>query len=120
MSGTSVFPGFGWPGVKLPFGNMMQRSTPRLPGAERRGLILEAAGELFGRGGYEGTRLEDIARAAGVTKPILYRHFADKRALYLALLERHRDDLSTFAGAIPETGTVEGRVRAVLEAWVGY
>ncbi|HKG37020.1 MAG TPA: TetR/AcrR family transcriptional regulator [Solirubrobacterales bacterium] len=98
---------------------MMQRSTPRLPGAERRGLILEAAGELFGRGGYEGTRLEDIARAAGVTKPILYRHFDSKRALYLALLERHRDDLSRFA-AWPAAGRLEEQVRAALDQWVDY
>jgi AcrR family transcriptional regulator len=92
----------------------------RLPSSERRALIVEAAGRLFGEHGYDGTRLEDVARAAGVTKPILYRHFADKTALYLALLERHRDDLPTFAAAVPATGTVEERVRAVLVVWVAY
>jgi AcrR family transcriptional regulator len=93
---------------------------PRLRSTERRALILGAAGFLFGARGFDGTRLDDVATAAGVTKPILYRHFADKRALYLALLERHRDDLSTFAGAIPAIGTVDERVRAVLEVWVAY
>jgi AcrR family transcriptional regulator len=92
----------------------------RLPSDERRALILDAAGLLFGVRGYDGTRLDDVAAAVGVTKPILYRHFADKRALYLALLERHRDDLSTLAAAIPPTGTVQERVRAVLEVWVAY
>jgi AcrR family transcriptional regulator len=92
----------------------------RLPTVERRALIVEAAGRLFGDRGYDSTRLDDVAAAAGVTKPILYRHFDDKRALYLALLERHRDDLSSFAAAIPATGTPEQRLRAVLELWVGY
>jgi AcrR family transcriptional regulator len=92
----------------------------RLPGSERRAIVLDAAGRLFGERGYDGTRLDDIAAAAGVTKPVLYRHFADKRALYLALLERHRDDLASFAAVVPPAGGVEERVRAVLEVWVAY
>jgi AcrR family transcriptional regulator len=99
---------------------MSRNPTPRLPTAERRALIVEAAGRLFGERGYDGTRLDDVAAAAGVTKPILYRHFADKRALYVALLERHRDDLPGFAAAIPADGTVRERVRAVLEVWLAY
>lgn len=92
----------------------------RLPTDERRALILEAASRLFGARGYDGTRLDDVAAAAGVTKPILYRHFGGKQALYLALLERHRDDLGRFAGAIPDRGSVDQRLRAVLEVWFAY
>ena len=92
----------------------------RLPTAERRATIVEAAGRLFGERGYDATRLDDIAAAAGVTKPILYRHFDTKQTLYLALLERHRDDLSSFAGAIPAEGTAPDRLRAVLEVWFAY
>jgi AcrR family transcriptional regulator len=92
----------------------------RLPVAERRALIVEAAGRLFGEHGYDATRLDDVAAAAGVTKPILYRHFDSKRALYLALLTRHRDDLSSFAAVIPAEGTLEERLRAVLEIWIAY
>jgi AcrR family transcriptional regulator len=92
----------------------------RLPVAERRALIVEAAGRLFGARRYDGTRLEDVAAAAGVTKPVLYRHFDSKRALYLALLERHREDLGSFAAAIPAHGALEDRLRAVLEVWLDY
>ena len=92
----------------------------RLPRPERRALIVEAAGRLFGEHGYEGTRLDEVAGAAGVTKPILYRHFESKKELYLALLERHREDLGSFAQAIPAQGTSEERVRAVLEIWLTY
>src|SRR3954453_20937637 len=92
----------------------------RLPVAERRELITEAAGRLFGERGYEGTRLDDVAAAAGVTKPILYRHFDSKRDLYIALLERHRADLASFTEAIPSEGSPAERLRAVLEVWLSY
>ena len=92
----------------------------RLAPEERRRLIVEAAGRLFGEHGYDGARLDAVAAAAGVTKPVLYRHFADKTALYLALLERHRADLGSFAGAIPADGPLDERLRAVLEVWLDY
>src|SRR3954462_3334303 len=91
----------------------------RLPVAERRELIVEVAGQLFGERGYEGTRLDDVAAAAGVTKPVLYRHFDSKRDLYLALLARHRDDLPTFTAAIPAGGAPPGSPPPVLGAWAG-
>jgi AcrR family transcriptional regulator len=97
-----------------------QRVRRRLPVAERREMIVEAAGRLFGEHGYDGTRLDEIAAAAGVTKPILYRHFDSKRGLYLALLARHRDDLTSFAGVIPAEGSQRERLRAVLEVWLTY
>ena len=98
----------------------MTSGRKRLAPEQRRLLIVEAAGRLFGERGYDATRLDDVAAAAGVTKPVLYRHFDDKTALYLALLERHREDLGTFAGAIPAAGTLEQRLRAVLEVWLDY
>jgi AcrR family transcriptional regulator len=59
----------------------------RLPAAERRLHLIETAIRLFSRGSYRGTTTADIARAAGVSEPILYRHFASKRDLYLAALD---------------------------------
>ena len=98
----------------------MRQPRRRLAPPERRQLIVEAAGRLFGERGYDGTRLDDVAAAAGVTKPVLYRHFDDKTALYLALLERHGEDLGSFAGAIPASGTLDQRLRAVLVVWLDY
>ena len=92
----------------------------RLRSHERRVLIVDAAGRLFGEHGYDGTRLDAVAAAAGVTKPVLYRHFDSKTALYLALLERHREDLGRFVQAIPPDGTLEQRLRRVLEVWFAY
>ena len=67
--------------------------TIRLPAEERRAALLEIACRLFSEGSYRGTTTADIAREAGVTEPVLYRHFASKRDLYLACLE------TTWAGA---------------------
>jgi AcrR family transcriptional regulator len=92
----------------------------RLPVAERRTLIVEAAGRLFGERGYDGTRIDEIATAAGVTKPIVYRHFGSKRDLYLSLLDRHRDDLAGFVASMPSAGSKEERLRSVLETWLDY
>jgi AcrR family transcriptional regulator len=101
--------------------NLVTKATRRrLPVAERRELVLEAAGRLFGERGYEGTRLDQIAAAAGVTKPIVYRHFDSKRDLYLALLDRHREDLPGFVAAMPPEGTTEERLRPVLDGWLDY
>ncbi len=90
----------------------------RLPAGERRELVLEAAGRLFGERGYAGTTLDQIAAAAEVTKPILYRHFASKKALYLALLARHRDDLPTFVD--PDTPDFGAALPQILDDWFVY
>jgi AcrR family transcriptional regulator len=59
----------------------------RLPAAERRRLLIETAIRVFSDGSYRGTTTAEIARAAGISEPILYRHFASKRELYLAALD---------------------------------
>jgi AcrR family transcriptional regulator len=59
----------------------------RLPAAERRQALIEAGLRVFSAGSYSGATTADIAREAGVSEPILYRHFASKRELYLACLE---------------------------------
>ncbi len=59
----------------------------RLPAAERRTLILGAALHEFAAKGFHATSMNDVARTGGVTKPVLYQHFASKRALYLALID---------------------------------
>jgi len=59
----------------------------RLPAARRRRQLLDVAQEAFAEAGFHGTSMDDIADAAGVTKPVLYQHFPSKRDLYLELLE---------------------------------
>jgi AcrR family transcriptional regulator len=59
----------------------------RLPAAERREALIDTAIRVFSDGSYRGTTTAEIARAAGISEPILYRHFASKRDLYLAALD---------------------------------
>jgi AcrR family transcriptional regulator len=59
----------------------------RLPAARRRRQLLDVALEVFAQKGFHATSMEEVAEAAGVTKPVLYQHFASKRELYLELLE---------------------------------
>jgi AcrR family transcriptional regulator len=61
--------------------------STRLPASARREQLLAIGLEVFARQGFHGTSMNDVADAAGVTKPVLYQHFASKRELYLALLE---------------------------------
>ena len=65
----------------------MSATAPRMAAADRRRHLVETAIRLFTDGSYRGTTTAEIARAAGVSEPILYRHFASKRDLYLAALE---------------------------------
>jgi AcrR family transcriptional regulator len=66
------------------------RSTPRLTKAERKRQLLAHAKSLFVTQGYHATTTEKIAQAAGVSEPVLYRHFANKKALFLEVLEEIR------------------------------
>ena len=66
---------------------MTSAPSARLPAAARRSAIIEAALGVFSAGSYAGATTAEIAREAGVSEPILYRHFASKRDLYFACLD---------------------------------
>jgi AcrR family transcriptional regulator len=59
----------------------------RLPAPERRRQLLDSALEVFAARGFHGASMNDVADAAGVTKPVLYQHFDSKRKLFVELLE---------------------------------
>jgi AcrR family transcriptional regulator len=67
----------------------------RLSAEERRAAVLESACQIFAKGSYHGATTAEIARSAGVTEPILYRHFASKRDLYLSCLNAAWDECRT-------------------------
>ena len=59
----------------------------RLSAPERKAAVVETACRVFAKGSYHGSTTAQIARETGVTEPVLYRHFASKRELYLACLD---------------------------------
>jgi AcrR family transcriptional regulator len=66
----------------------MTQTGTRMSAEERRELVLEAAVTEFAARGLAGTSTEDVARAAGISQPYLFRLFPTKKALFLALVER--------------------------------
>ena len=68
--------------------------STRLPASERRAQLLDVAMTVFAANGYHGTSMNGVAKAAGVTKPVLYQHFTSKRDLYLELIEDVADRLA--------------------------
>lgn len=65
----------------------------RMPHADRRAQVLELAEDLFAREGFHHVSMDDIADRAGVSKPVLYRHFPSKLDLYLAVVDRRGEVL---------------------------
>ncbi len=69
--------------------------SQRLSAPARREQILDVALDVFANAGFHGASMNDIAEAAGVTKPVLYQHFDSKRHLYQALIEEVGNRLRT-------------------------
>jgi AcrR family transcriptional regulator len=93
----------------------------RLPAPRRRRQLLEVALDCFAAGGFHSTSMEEIADAAGVTKPVLYQHFGSKQVLYLELLEMVGAEL---LDAVVAAATAEGepypRVLAGFRAYFQF
>ncbi|MGH9045985.1 MAG: TetR/AcrR family transcriptional regulator [Acidimicrobiales bacterium] len=99
--------------------------TRRLGAPERREQLVATAQKLFGDRGYRATTMEHIANAAGVTKPLLYQHFASKRALYLELVQQVSNELlealkSAYRRASGPREMVENGYRAYFELIVTH
>lgn len=89
----------------------------RLPPEERREQILAAALPCFARRGYVGAGTRDLARAAGISEPILYRHFGDKADLFRAVVERAGDQLvAAVEAAVVGVATAPARLLALARA----
>jgi AcrR family transcriptional regulator len=93
----------------------------RLPAAERRAALIETAITVFSEGSYRGTTTAEIARAAGISEPILYRHFASKRDLYLAALDHvwgkaraHWEEALATTGNVREAFDAIGRAHVTV------
>jgi AcrR family transcriptional regulator len=77
-----------------------RRRTPRLPPEVRREQVLDAALGLISEHGYQAASMEAIARAMGITKPVVYDAFADRGALLRALLQREENRAMEALGAV--------------------
>src|SRR5437870_13173859 len=90
-----------------------RRGTRAARRDERRAAILAAALEEFAARGFAATRLDDVARRAGVAKGTIYLHFRDKESLFQELV---RAMLSPLVGTLEAARTADLPARAVAEA----
>lgn len=91
------------------------RPTRAEKAASRREAIVAAALEEFAARGYAATRLDDVAKRAGVAKGTIYLHFADKEALFIELLRAEfASRVSQFDRPLPDAVPT----RAIVEAFV--
>jgi AcrR family transcriptional regulator len=92
----------------------------RLSAAERRAQILAAATGLIAERGYADAPIDAIARAAGVSPPVLYDHFSSKLALYEAVLDSHFANLRTIWARFPTAELSAEPVAASFDRWFAY
>ena len=109
---------------------MTQAPSKRLTADARRQAVLDTACRVFSRSSYRGATTAEIAREAGISEPILYRHFGSKRDLYLACLDEAwrsfratcedaiAADPAKCLGAIADAYMAKGKKIRVIDLWI--
>jgi TetR/AcrR family transcriptional regulator, copper-responsive repressor len=106
---------------------MVQKSSPRAPGAVSRGrgrprgfepeTALAQAMDVFWNDGFAATSLDDISAATGLNRPSLYGAFGDKRALYLQAYRQYRKRMNeSFAPLFAAQEPLRVKLRRILTA----
>jgi AcrR family transcriptional regulator len=85
----------------------------------RREELLDVADRVTQRRGVA-VSMDEIASEAGITKPVLYRHFGDKDGLYEALTERYVDELKTALKPATKASEPRDRLAAAIDAYLAY
>lgn len=93
---------------------MSSRGRQLLPRGERQETILDGASKAFARQGFAQTSMDEVASASGITKLIVYRHFASKEVLYRAVLDRTFQRLARELAAGRQRAERGPGLRAVL------
>ncbi len=95
-------------------------ASARLSGEERRRQIIEAAASLFSRRGFGGTTTREVAEAAGISEPTIFKHFATKEDLYAAIIEAKVTTEAILESAEPAArrGDDAGVLRALAHALI--
>jgi TetR/AcrR family transcriptional regulator len=108
----------------------MTQTKHRLTADARRQAVLDTACRVFSRSSYRGATTAEIAREAGISEPILYRHFGSKRDLYLACLDEAWASFRAFSeraiaedplkclGAIADAYMAKGKKIRLVDLWI--
>jgi AcrR family transcriptional regulator len=92
-----------------------------MPRERREQLILDVAGHVFARAGYDAAAMDEIADRAGVSKPMLYTYFGSKEGLYLAYVDRAGGELlERLVGARPAGSGSAAMLRARIGEFLSF
>jgi len=92
----------------------------RMTGRERREQLLTVGRRIFAENGYEATTVEEIAEAAGITKPVVYEHFGGKEGLYAVIVDREEARLLERITAVLAAEHPRQAVEQAADAFLGY
>ena len=96
------------------------KARKKLTGADRRAQLIAVGCSIFARHGYDAASMEEVARAAGVSKPVVYEHFGGKEGLYAVVLDR---EISTLVEGIAKgigAGGPQARFQGAVIAFLTY
>jgi AcrR family transcriptional regulator len=93
----------------------------RLKAPQRREQLIEVATKLFAKWGYDATTTAAIAEAAGVTEPILYRHFDSKQELFVAIVRSVSElTMAQWQEVIGDTADPAEQIRRIAEEFPAH
>jgi AcrR family transcriptional regulator len=101
--------------------NTAKKRQTRMKPEDRERQLLSVAQSMFIERGYQGTAMEDIAKAAGVTRPVIYKRFGHKDNIYLACLQQARERLNHYiVESALQGNTLEERLRGGIQGYFTF
>ncbi|MFN7506282.1 MAG: TetR/AcrR family transcriptional regulator [Limnobacter sp.] len=94
--------------------------TRKVPKEQRLSQILDVAGSVFSRHCFHSTSMEQIAEGAGVTKPLLYRYFGSKDALYLATITQVGNHLMSGLSLLMSNPNPKDRLKLIMLSFLTF
>ena len=98
----------------------MDSKKRRLPALERRAQLIDVGRAVFAKHGYEGTSVEQLAKRANVSKPVVYEHFGGKEGLYAVVVDREMHYVERRIVEAISSGSPRERVEQASLAFLNY
>ena len=98
----------------------MVEKKKRLSAPARRAQLIGVGRRVFAQRGYEGASVEEVARLAGVSKPVLYEHFGGKEGLYAVVVDREIETVVALITTAIGSGTPRQRTERATAAFLHY
>jgi AcrR family transcriptional regulator len=97
-----------------------EKKAGRLTAAARRAQLIDVGRTVFAKRGYEATSMEEIAKRAKVSKPIVYEHFGGKEGLYAVIVDREVEHIVARIVEAITAGSARERLEQAVLAFLTY